>query len=216
MLEPDEVQSTLDVAVRLGLLTAEERAAVWRSFGDAFPLRDVVRLADTLHAHVKVEDTATLPDAELRLAGGVIENSKPGYVKYAFGSGLNLIFSSINVSQDDTRETPETRRARPFLDHLGIDVRRETDESRAAFDRVPQHARALRLPHVPQGGVGKAVFCCHTSVAAKHWVFPDGAALTVPVEVAFGPLTIEMGKSGCDLRPSRPEKGRLPISGDCC
>lgn len=218
MLGPDAMLVTLDGALTLGLLTQQERASIKGALDDTFALREVVRLADSLHAHVKVDETDALPHVALRTLGGVVENSKAGYVKYAFESGLNLIFSSIAVSQDDLRETkaPETRRARPFLDHLGIDVRRLDDTTRAVFARVPEIASRRALAHVPQGGVDKAVFCCHTSVAAKHWVFPDGKSLTVPVEVALGPLTIEVDKSGCDLRPSRPEARRLPVSSDCC
>jgi hypothetical protein len=209
-------RATLDGTTKLGLLSDSERALIVGTFDDLFPFREVVRLADSLHdAHIKVDATAKLPKAELLATGAVIENEKDGYVKFAFGSGINLIFSSIAVSQDDLRETTETRRARPFLDHIGIDVRRETDASRAAFDRIPSLAQELGAPHVSQGGVGKAVFCCHTSVAAKHWVF---AKTGVPIEVAFGPLTIELGKSGCDLRPSVPSKRSLvaPSSGECC
>jgi hypothetical protein len=211
-------RATLDGATELGLLSTSERELVLRTFDDAFPFRAVVGFADSLHAHVKVESTADLPRAALIALGGVVENEKDGYVKFAFASGINLIFSSIAVSQDDLRESKDARRPRPFLDHLGIDVRRETEASRAAFDRMPSLAAELGAPHVPQGG-DKAVFCCHTSVAAKHWLFPcDKTGLSVPIEVAFGPLTIELGKSGCDLRPSVPSKRSLlaKSDGECC
>jgi hypothetical protein len=213
-------RATLDGATELRLLSTSERELVLRTFDDAFPFRNVARLADSLHAHVKVESTADLPRAALLAMGGVVENEKDGYVKFAFASGVNLIFSSIAVSQDDLRETKDDRKPRPFLDHLGIDVRRETEASRAAFDRMPSLAAELGAPHVAQGGVGnKAVFCCHTSVAAKHWIFPcERTGIAVPIEVAFGPLTIELGKSGCDLRPSSPSKRSLlaPSDGGCC
>jgi len=176
-----------------------------------------VRQADSMHVHVKVDAVGDLPHDQLEALGGRIENAKDGYVKYAFASGMNLIFSSIPVSQDDLREAPATRRPRPFLDHLGIDVRQETDEAAAAFAAVPAGAALLGFAHVAQGGAGKRVFCCHTSVGAKHWLFPEGdeGRKLPPIEIAYGPLTVQPGTSGCDLRPSNPASGAC-ASPACC
>jgi hypothetical protein len=79
-----------------------------------------------------------------------------------------------------------------------------------AFEAIPRRAAELGWGHVPQGGDGKLVYCCHITVSAKHWVYPkkiEGRS-AVPVEIAFGPLTINPDKSGCDLRPSDPRLGR--------
>jgi hypothetical protein len=170
-----------------------------------------------MHAHVKVDAVGDLPYSQLEALGGRVENAKDGYIKYAFASGMNLIFSSIPVSQDDLRDRSATRRPRPFLDHVGIDVRQETEEARAAFDAVPATAVQLGFAHIAQGGAGKRVFCCHTSVGAKHWLFQKGddGRKAPAIEIAYGALTVQPGTSGCDLRPSNPALG-LSAAPACC
>ncbi|CUI02907.1 hypothetical protein BN2497_591 [Janthinobacterium sp. CG23_2] len=77
------------------------------------------------------------------------------------------MLSSIKVAQDELRETPAQRRARPFLDHFGIDLRDEAAAVRSAFDRIPAIAGLHGDPRASQGQPVKAVFCCHVSVAEK-------------------------------------------------
>lgn len=205
-LQTKLVQTTLELANELGLLDDHAVRDVMSAFAPAYPLASAIAVADSMHVHVKVDDVAALPDGPLRAAGGAVENQKEGYIKYAFPSGMNLIFSSIAASEDDLRETAASRRARPFLDHYGIDIREESPTTSAIFEAVPTVAKELGVPHAAQGGAGKSVFCCHTSVAAKHWVFPKGedGRVAPSIEVALGPLTVEAGKSGCDLRPADP------------
>jgi len=95
-------------------------------------------------------------------------------------------------------------------------MRRDTDDVRVIFEQAPSVADEQGFPRASQGEPGKAVFCCHVSVTAKHWVYPtkDGKRL-VPVELAFGPLVVNKELSGCDLRPTDPSFG-LPkaVCGD--
>jgi hypothetical protein len=211
-IDGDAVQATLRLAARAGLLTDGEIAQIVELFSERAALRATTRAADTMHVHVKVDDVAALPHATLLAGGGAVENAKDGYVKYAFPSRVNLIFSSIDVSEDDVRErSAAARKPRPFMDHVGIDLRRETADVRALFDDVPVVAARLQWTHVAQGGDGKAVYCCHTNVDAKHWVYPPGLA---SVEIAFGPLRIDPAASGCDLRPSDPRRGGKAVA--CC
>jgi hypothetical protein len=213
-IDTDAARQTLDLAARHGLLTAAEIAQVLELFASGSPLRAAAQAADTLHVHVKVDDVAAIPRAALVAAGGAVENAKDGYAKLAFPSRVNLIVSSIDVSEDDVRErgdAPGARKARPFLDHVGIDLRRETADVRAIFDAVPGVAAQQQWTYAAQGGEGKAVLCCHTSVAAKHWVYPPGRP---SVEVAFGPLRVDASVSGCDLRPSDPRLGAMAVA--CC
>ena len=72
--------------------------------------------------------------------------------------------------------------------------------------------------HAGQGGPGKAVFCCHVEVAQKHWLFPAEAvgASAIPMEFAFGPLKVNPGQSGCDLRPSDPRRAAAEPAKACC
>ncbi|NOU33064.1 MAG: hypothetical protein HOO96_34625 [Polyangiaceae bacterium] len=88
-------------------------------------------------------------------------------------------------------------------------MRAETPDVKAVFDAVPQRARELGWGTVPQGGDGKLVYCCHVTVSAKHWVYPPEAQGRRPpcIEIAYGPLAVQSGKSGCDLRPSDPALG---------
>jgi hypothetical protein len=82
------------------------------------------------------------------------------------------------------------------------------------YDAVPGIARRANWKHVVQGGNGQAVYCCHTEVSGKHWLFPaDGAR---PIEVASGPLKIHGVRMGCDLRPidpAHPFADKVPA---CC
>jgi hypothetical protein len=168
---------------------------------------DAVGLADSLHVNIKVDDIACLPMEFVTERGGHTENAKPGYVKYAFPGKVNVILSSINISQDDLIEAKQgTAKARPFLDHVGIDLRQETAPVRNVFDALPYLATKAGWAYASQGGAGKAVFCCHVSVSAKHWVYPRNtqSGLSIPMEFAYGPLVVSETSSGCDLRPADP------------
>lgn len=204
-IDVEKSQAVLQLAEKHGLIKAHEKDFILGMFNSSFSFASAAQLANTFHAHIRVDHTPDLPRAAFLEAGAVIENEKDGYVKYAFPGGANLIFSSINVSQDDLRETCANRRARPFLDHVGIDLRDETPEVQAAFDAVPAIAVERAYTHTSQGTPDKPVFCCHTNVSLKHWVYP---AMSSPaIEFAFGPLKIDLAKSGCDLRPSDPRLG---------
>jgi hypothetical protein len=210
-IDPEAARHTLRLATRLGLLTTGESDQVVALLESESPLRAAAGAADTMHVHVKVDDVATVPHAALVAGGGAVENAKDGYAKYAFATRVNLIFSSIDVSEDDVRERTGARKPRPFMDHVGLDLRRETADVRALFDGIPRVAADLQWTHASQGGEGRAVHCCHTNVAAKHWVYPPDRA---SVEVAFGPLRVDPGSSGCDLRPSDPRLGAKAVA--CC
>jgi hypothetical protein len=174
-------------------------------------LAECLEQAETIHLHVKVDDTKALPRPALEAAGGVLDYARDGFVKYRLPGGINAIFSHIAVSVDDLREEKSGRRPRPFLDHLGIDVRRLDAETRRAFAAVPSAAARRGWVHSSQGGEGRPVRCCHVEVAEKHWLFPAGGGAR-PIEIALGPLR-QGGASGCDLRPSHPA---LTVAAGCC
>jgi hypothetical protein len=127
----------------------------------------------------------------------------------------------IKVSQDELLETEANRRPHPFLDHIGIDLRDETDAVRQTFDALPEAAGTLSWAHASQGGVDRAVYCCHVEVAEKHWLYPpdesadEGQHTGIPLEFAYGTLKLNPDKMGCDLRPAHPEKID-PASISCC
>lgn len=203
-------RTVLQLAKEHGLIKSHEVDFILEMFHPSYAFAAATPLANTFHVHIRVDRTLDLPRAAFLQAGAIIENEKDGYVKYAFPGGANLIFSSINVSQDDLRETYDNRRQRPFLDHVGIDLRDETPEVQAIFNAVPQIAQERAYTIASQGTPDKPVYCCHTNVSLKHWVYPDASSPSI--EFAFGPLKIDLAKSGCDLRPSDPRLGAAPVS----
>jgi alkylhydroperoxidase/carboxymuconolactone decarboxylase family protein len=217
MVNLSDSTRTLALFQELGLVSADESRAVLSVLGGAFPFVDVLRQAETMHVHGRVDDVSALPHARIREGGGVVENQRDGYVKYAFPGGTNMIYSSIDIAQDDLLRARGGAPPRPFVDHVGIDLRREEPEVRALFDAVPSRARALGWRHVAQGEEGKEVYCCHTSVRLKHWVYPDErASFRRPIEFAYGALTIHAGKMGCDLRPIDPAHPLAAEAVGCC
>jgi len=210
---------TLDVLTQyreLSLLSVRDIDETLALLGPEHPLALAASLADSIHLHVKVDDTAALPRARLVAAPASVENEQAGYVKFAHTGGVNVIFSSIPVAEDDQLPGGDGR-GKPFLDHLGLDLRRESDDVRAAFDAALLVAKREGWNVASQGGAGKAVFCCHTQVSAKHWLYPRASALSSrPIEIALGPLVVHGAKMGCDLRPIDPGHPRAKDIVSCC
>lgn len=213
----DEAAASLKALQKCGLLDGREVEVVDRLGAPGTPLGRAVELAETVHLHIKVDDTHRLPVNEFFDAGARLDHQKDGFVKFRFPGGVNAIFSHIKVSQDELVETPEARRPRPFLDHIGIDLRDETAPVRRAFDALPGAAAELQWAHASQGGEDRPVYCCHVEVAEKHWLYPpdDGGRPGIPLEFAYGALKVNPDKMGCDLRPANPGKVD-PASIPCC
>lgn len=210
MIHPAALLGHVDQLASLGLLSPTEQSALAALVSDAFPYRDALAQAESLHLHLRLDDLASLP-AEVR-GWGTIENERSGYVKIACWGGVNVNVSSIDVAEED-RLTP--RAPRPHLDHVGVDLRAITPASRALFDGAPARARSLGWGHVAQGGSDAPVRCCHTSVAEKHWLFPSSGAVDRPLELALGPLVVSDGGQGEDLRPMDPADPRARPAA-CC
>jgi hypothetical protein len=208
--------ASLERIASIGLLAQAELATVRQVMGDP-KLGIVLQLAETLHLHIKVDDTERLPRESMEAAGARLDHGREGFVKFRFPGGLNVILSHIAISADDLRESPANRRARPFLDHIGIDVREESSASKLAFDALPCMASGRHWLHVAQGGAGRGVKCCHVEVSEKHWLFPDApvGARAIPIEVAYGPLREIAGAPGCDLRPAHPGSASAGAAA-CC
>jgi len=210
-LHSSDASWTLDFLAAMHWISACERMQVNAVLGDAL-LEPCLERAETIHLHIKLEDTDRLATAALEAAGGTLDHGRAGFVKYRMPGSVNAIFSHIPVSADDLRECDRDRRPRPFLDHIGIDVRRVDEASRKAFDALAPAAIARGWARVPQGGAGRLVRCCHTVVDEKLWLFP-AAKGGRPIEIAFGPLREGAGAAGCDLRPSHPATAS---SGEAC
>ncbi len=212
-----EAAASLKVLQACGLLSGHEIEVVNRLGKPENPLDRAISLAETVHLHIKVDDTHKLPINQFFEAGARLDHQKDGFVKYRFPGAVNAIFSHIKVSQDELIETKETRRPRPFLDHIGIDLRDETALVRQTFDALPEVAAKLGWAHASQGGKDRPVYCCHVEVAEKHWLYPpdEGGHTGIPLEFAYGPLKVNPEKAGCDLRPANPDKVD-PASISCC
>jgi len=209
MIDPAACEAVLEALRDLGLLDEPARTRARAVLQPDWAFASAVSLADSMHLHVKVPAVEELPRAELeRLSGGTVENERPGYVKFPTASGLNMIFSSIPTSMEDL--LPERARIHAArLDHIGLDLRQERPDVRAAFDGAPAAARASGWRHAAQGSDDRAVHCCHFTVARKHWIFPpESAAPGCPVELAYGPLRVHGAVAGCDLRPLDPDEAR--------
>jgi hypothetical protein len=189
---------------RTGLLTDAEVQAIEGLLDRGSMFAAAVDAAATLHLHVKVDDTDALPEGDFLDDGACLDHRREGYVKFRFPDGINAIFSHIRIAQEEAASDDGVRRKRPYLDHVGIDLRDETTAVRAVFEAAPSLAARYGWGHAAQGG-DRPVFCCHTSVRRKHWLYPScGALAGIPVELAFGALTVHGDKSGCDLRPAPP------------
>jgi alkylhydroperoxidase/carboxymuconolactone decarboxylase family protein len=212
-----EAAASLKALQDCGLLNSHELAVVNRLGDPDSPLARSVALAETIHLHIKVDDTHQLPINQFFDAGARLDHQKDGFVKYRFPGAVNAIFSHIKVSQDELIETKDNRRPRPFLDHIGIDLREETAAVRQTFDALPGVATSLNWSHASQGGADRPVYCCHVEVAEKHWLYPpdEGKHTGIPLEFAYGPLKVNPDKMGCDLRPANPDKID-PASISCC
>ncbi len=203
-LDADAWRKTLREFHALGLVSDHEIEETLALLDPAFPFFSSLRMANSIHLHVKVDAVEDLPLRKILSLGTHPENDRPGYIKFPFPGGINMIFSSIPTSEED--QLPEPPQGKPFVDHFGIDMRREMGLVRALFEDTPAVARRAGWPSKSQGGGGRQVFCCHSMVAEKYWVYPpsDGARWTRPLEFAYGPLMISQEMNGCDLRPIDP------------
>lgn len=202
---------TVDSLRSLGMVDRREQSRILAIFDPEFPFAQAVAFADSVHVHVKVDDTDQLRRDDLEAAGYRLDHAKPGFVKFVHETGVHLIASSIPVSEDELAESPFDRRPRPFVDHLGIDLRQASDAPEGPFADVPRIAEREGWGVVDQGDTGRPVHCCHVRVARKHWIFPGGNSPQphLPLEFAYGPLEINPdGSGGCDLRPADPASGR--------
>ncbi len=207
MIDQTATVQLLEEVQSLGLLKAEEVEEVKNTMLSCHPFADAVRLAETMHLNIKVDNIDCIPAEFLAQRNAREENAKEGYTKWVFPGGVNVILSAINISQDDLLEANSGEvKAKPFLDHVGIDLREEKPEVRNLFDAIPYLATRQGWAYASQGAPGKPVFCCHVQVAAKHWAYPRNSktGLSIPLEFAYGPLVINQHSSGCDLRPADP------------
>lgn len=201
-LEQRTIEDALAFFCDHGIVSATERDDIVALLDEEFPFAAALGAAETLHLHIKVDDVDALPHSQIQALGVQPENETPGYTKYSFPSGINMIFSSFPISQDDLIDGAVTLPT-PFMDHVGVDIRDEAAESEKIFNAIPDTATDVGWRHVPQDG---PVHCHHTEVSGKHWVYPPEGwpKWRRPIEIAFGELKIYEEEKGCNLRPMDP------------
>jgi Arsenical resistance operon protein ArsD len=191
------------------LLSEAEAAQVLEVVDEGFAFAKLMNLADSIHVHVNVDSLDAVPGsdavtgAEDALARSAKQMSRnEAECKIEFSSGLNVVFATEPTAQDELIAGAVTT-PKPYVDHLGVDLRDETDSTRAAFDSIPSIAGAAGWRHVAQDG---PVNCCHVVMGPKHWVYPPATPVGVgrPIEFAFGALTPSETYVGCDYRPIDP------------
>ncbi len=171
LLDPSAWRFTLSHFEAFGLINQAEIEEALSLLDPSFPFFAAMRVADSLHLHIKVDDVGRLPHERILALGVTPENARPGYIKYPFPGGINMIFSSIPVAEED--QLPDVPPpSKPCVDHFGIDLRREIGLVRALFEDTPAVARRAGWPTKSQGGGGRLVYCCHATVAEKYWVYP--------------------------------------------
>src|SRR5690242_16364634 len=129
------VEPQLDYLASRQLLSRREPDQVLALIGSGYDLAEAVAAAQSLHLHIKVDDLDDLPHAELAERGELERWKAPGYVKYRLPGNINVIFSSFPVAQDDLIRGAVTL-PRPFVDHYGVDMRREDALTRNRFDAI--------------------------------------------------------------------------------
>jgi hypothetical protein len=217
MIDRDTVLNRLEWFHQGKWLRDCELERMTRVLDPQFVFARSLEVADSLHAHVKVHNADDLPEQLFFDEGATIHYRKSGFVKFQFPGGVNFIFSSIPISQDDLRDgtaSPENT----FLDHIGIDLRNASTDVTELFDALPEEARRRGWGHVSQGDQSKPVYCCHIEVGRKHWIYPEDRytqqkAKSMPLEFALGELKLNELSAGCDLRPSDP---RFHAAVTCC
>ena len=206
-------ESTLSFFSKLGLLSKGEPEQVLSVLDEDFEFAEAIRFSESVHVHVEVDSVKDLPDGDIQRNGvsSITRYDEPDMVKYSYPGGINIIFSAFTISQEDLIEGAAAR-PKPFVDHLGVDLRDESAATRVVFDAIPRRAAEVGWRHVHQAA---PLYCCYTACGEKHWVYPAETARggLRPIEFAFGSLRKFDSNMGCDYRPidpAHPLAGTLP------
>jgi hypothetical protein len=197
-----DIQHDLSLFTERGVLADHEAAQVLEVAGGAFPFARTLNNAESIHVHVNADVVMDLPDESqlLKACREVVGGERER--KFCFASGLNVVLSIDPTAQDEFI-TGAVTQSKPYVDHLGVDLREQSSETQAIFHAIPAMAAQAGWRHVYQGG---PVRCCHAEMGPKHWVYPpEGVTGTRrPIEFAFGELKASDAYLGCDYRPIDP------------
>jgi hypothetical protein len=212
LLDREACERTMSLFSSLALLSRPEVEQVLSLLDRDFEFAEIMSFAESVHVHVEVDNIEDLPVREIERSGvsSIDRYQKPDMVKYSYNGGINVIFSAFPISQDDLIAGGGL--TKPFVDHLGVDLRDESADTRAIFNTIPERAVAVGWRHVHQAA---PLYCCYTACSEKHWVYPPTPARPGyrPIEFAFGALRKFDSNMGCDYRPidpAHPLAGTLP------
>ncbi|WP_117208631.1 hypothetical protein [Allorhizocola rhizosphaerae] len=188
-----------------GFISADEQALIASLFEPGFVFADALSIAESIHVQIKCDDVTALPVAKIAAQGVTSQRTMKNFHKFSFPGGLGVIFTSGPIAEEDLIPGAVTRDL-PFVDHLGIDLREDSEHSRAIYDALPGKGTAAGWRHVRQGGPNEPVRGCSCEVPEKSWLYPpDGPdGFGRPIEFAFGELEVVAEDNGCDYRPIDP------------
>ncbi|GIG90647.1 hypothetical protein [Plantactinospora endophytica] len=204
MPDQSSASATLRFFTEQGLISDDEATLVSELFTPDFPFAAAMGIAESVHVQVKVADIGTLPHDKILAQGVTAQREAPNFRKYGFPNGVAVIFTSGPIAEEDLIPGAVTRPL-PFVDHLGIDLREDSPDSRAVYADLAERALAAGWRHVRQGGPQAPVRGCQCEVPEKSWVYPpDGHGR--PIEFAFGELELlSSADTSCDYRPIDPQ-----------
>ena len=197
-----EINQDLRLFTERGLLAEHEAAQVLEVVGETFPFAHALDNAESIHVHVNAETVTDIP-AEGALLQACREAAGDNRErKFSFDSGLNVVLALDPTAQDEFIPGAVVQ-SKPYVDHLGVDLRHDNSDTRSIFDAIPSMAADAGWRHLHQSG---PVRCCHTEMGPKHWVYPpEGVEGTRrPIEFALGELKMSDTYLGCDYRPIDP------------
>ncbi|MDG4771692.1 hypothetical protein [Solwaraspora sp. WMMD792] len=206
MPEQSSAAATLRFFTELGLISADEAALVDELFAADFPFAAAIGIAESVHVQVKVADVHALPHDKILARDLSAQRDAPNFRKYGFPSGIAVIFTSGAIAEEDLIPGAVTHPL-PFVDHLGIDLREDSPDSRAVYADIRDRAVAAGWRHVRQGGPQAPVRGCQCEVSEKSWVYPPDSphGRGRPIEFAFGELELlSSTDTNCDYRPIDP------------
>jgi hypothetical protein len=210
------IEKDLRLFTERGLLAEAEAAQVVELVDAAFAFTEAMGKADSIHVHVNAEKVVGLPGEDVLTAACREATGDDRERKFSFDSGLNVIFALDPTAQDEFIDGAVTK-PKPYVDHLGIDLRDESEDTKRVFEAIPKTALGAGWRHVAQEG---PVRCCHTEMGPKHWVYPPEGPSgdRRPIEFAWGELKIRDTYQGCDYRPidpAHPLAAQATVTGSC-
>lgn len=165
------------------------------------PFTAAVELANSVHVHTRVDDVDSLASTLANWGQAAVRRAS-GYLKYGYAGGITLVFSTHPIAEDERSPDGGGRRM-PYVDHLGVDLRRRRPDVDEAWRGIPAAAEAAGWRVVVEDRPVRGI---RSEVDARTWAYPPAGDphSTRPVELALGPLRVFDVDVECDLRPPDP------------